>query len=443
MKKIYIILICNFLFIVNSNSDDWYIIHDDDYNNYYELRSYDSLHYVISGVFNKLVDNEITWYSFIKITTDAGLSWKIIWKDEMKIPEYNTPRKITDLAILSNKIIVAGIEGGMIIHTTNQGETWDTTNFEINEECTALSFFDNQHGAAHFLKADFIAISDDYGNTWKKISKPQIEDFDIKYNIDCIERINDSLFKMSYYRFEDNTYWIITSSDKGKNWSYFNESSNYIRRIHFLNEKIGWMGGNVIMNGDTSIIKKTTDGGITWELKYQIPSQANFNFIEVVDKDTVYATNGHDLVKTSDGGDTWTVQTHEIGEIPCKIIGIEFGSKTSGLTISRLNYIHSNSITSDVHSNKNEVNEIFISPNPVNYSNLINISFTTQKNVTIKIELINLIGINIADIYSGFKEAGEHIIYFKPDNSMSAGTYWIRMVINGKKQIIKPLLIIN
>jgi len=393
-------------------------------------------------MFNTFVNQVATYYTFIKITTDAGITWKIIWRDDLNSENFTNPRKITELAMLSENTIVAGVEGGLIIHTSNQGETWDTTDFNINKECSALSFNDNKHGTAHFLGGDFLAISDDFGNTWMKYPKPQIEDFDIRYNIDCINRINDSIFKMSYYRFEDTTLWIITSRDKGMNWSYNKISSNYIRRIHFLNDKIGWMGGNVIMNGDTSIIKKTTDGGLTWELKYQIPSQENFHWIEIIDEDKVYATNGYDLVKTINGGKTWTNHTREIGTIPNKIIGIEFGSKTTGLTISRLNYIHSNSIITNVED-KDFVNSFIIYPNPSNLSNSFSISSNFPNHVYIQIELINNLGIKVLDIFTGFKEAGEHIIQFTPDASLPSGVYWVRMIMNGTEKVVKPVIFIS
>ncbi|MGB1669889.1 MAG: T9SS type A sorting domain-containing protein [Flavobacteriales bacterium] len=99
----------------------------------------------------------------------------------------------------------------------------------------------------------------------------------------------------------------------------------YVRNLHFFDEEVGLAtcsneagyGG-----GDTplSAIIKTTDGGATWEVKHEVPTQHGFELIEDLDffdddhgiAVGVFDDNGAWFERTAwvavtaDGGDSWT-----------------------------------------------------------------------------------------------------------------------------------------
>ena len=172
-------LIIFLLFFENALTDDWNIINIEDNTKYFEIESYDSLNYIISGEFQQKIGNQIDWFTFIKKTKDAGKLWEFVWKNNFSIPDNIEVDKPFKLSMLTKDIIINGTEHGLILRTSNSGETWDTTNFGSNTKCNALSFYDKIHGAAFFSLTDYIAMSDDSGKSWSKISKPIIEDFDI------------------------------------------------------------------------------------------------------------------------------------------------------------------------------------------------------------------------------------------------------------------------
>jgi|GEM_PF-3700086 len=93
--------------------------------------------------------------------------------------------------------------------------------------------------------------------------------------------------------------------------------------------------------------------------------------------------------------------------------------------------------------NLKNCNNYYIYPNPSTLSNSININCNYRNNVNIQIELVNNLGIKVSDIFSGFKEAGEHTIQFTPDASFPSGVYWVRMIMNGTEQIVKPVVFIS
>jgi hypothetical protein len=92
---------------------------------------------------------------------------------------------------------------------------------------------------------------------------------------------------------------------------------------------------------------------------------------------------------------------------------------------------------------KNSCSYFEVSPNPVHITSQIFIHYFLENNVNLSLELINTLGIKIADIYSGFKEAGEHTIQFTTNDNLPTGTYWIRLIKDGKEQIVKPIVILQ
>jgi len=84
-----------------------------------------------------------------------------------------------------------------------------------------------------------------------------------------------------------------------------------------------------------------------------------------------------------------------------------------------------------------------IYPNPIIYHSTFNLSINLENNSNIKIDLINSLGIKVGKTYSDYFDVGSHTIRYTPEANLSSGTYWLRMTINNKKQIIKPVVIVR
>jgi hypothetical protein len=83
-----------------------------------------------------------------------------------------------------------------------------------------------------------------------------------------------------------------------------------------------------------------------------------------------------------------------------------------------------------------------IYPNPTSISNTFEIEIYLENNSNIKIDLINSFGVEVSEIYSGYKPWGEHTISFQP-SGLASGAYWVRIIVNGKEKYEKSLLIIR
>ena len=85
---------------------------------------------------------------------------------------------------------------------------------------------------------------------------------------------------------------------------------------------------------------------------------------------------------------------------------------------------------------EDDIYDISVVPNPTEKD--FNIIFDNTEEQTISIELLDISGRNILEIYSGFASAEKHI--YKVDKKLLSGTYFVRFVIKGKIAIRKVIV---
>lgn len=121
--------------------------------------------------------------------------------------------------------------------------------------------------------------------------------------------------------------FVIKSSDSGVNWTYTNMSdyATALVEILFINEQIGYAGGQ---NNNGACLLKTLDGGTSWTEIYNsnIPGEyvwklqtleANPNMI--FGAVSSVAPHLGKLIKSSDSGDTW--QSYDAPETDIQAVG--------------------------------------------------------------------------------------------------------------------------
>lgn len=127
---------------------------------------------------------------------------------------------------------------------------------------------------------------------------------------------------------------IIKSTDSGVTWSYIDMSAyaTALVEIYFLDELNGFASGR---NAAGAVVLKTTDGGVSWTTLYNanIPGEYIWK-LQVLDSNpnvifgALFATapNPGKLIKSLDGGQTWT--TYDAPESGVEAVG--FISETKG-----------------------------------------------------------------------------------------------------------------
>jgi photosystem II stability/assembly factor-like uncharacterized protein len=233
------------------------------------------------------INNTTGWVSneqgSVLKTVDGGQSWNV---------QVSTEGKVYNISTLDlNKVFAFGSNGN-IFKTENSGQLW--TNYQETVS------------TANFRDASFTGIDSGWA-----ISGTQIihtlnggKNWEVQFTggifWNDIQMLNDSI---GYTVGSSGT--VIKTTNGGVNWNYLNtNSTSYLSAVHFTNDQIGWAVGD-------QTVLKTNDGGQSWS-ELTTTLSADYNRAEGVyfmNADTGFiGTSYNYLLKTTDGGNTWTKQ---------------------------------------------------------------------------------------------------------------------------------------
>jgi len=105
---------------------------------------------------------------------------------------------------------------------------------------------------------------------------------------------------------------IVNTTDGGNNWSeQVSGTTNYFTSVFFTSGSDGWaVGGNFSPN--LGMVHHTTDGGTTWPIQTDtLHNQLNSVFFISPTTGWAVGEGGNQILKTTDGGLNWVLQTAE------------------------------------------------------------------------------------------------------------------------------------
>jgi hypothetical protein len=180
--------------------------------------------------------------------------------------------------------------------------------------------------------------------------------------------------------FNGKTY---RTSDGGLNWNPVTMPpsirSQYFRKIRFLNDSIGWVVG------DQGALLKTKDGGNTWSV---LPTNVGHDLLSFYFTDEYHgwaAGLGGTIIKTTDGGGISSVETHKIEPNGFKLVQ---------------NY-----------------------PNP--FSESTTLTYILPKRSPVKLEIYSITGVKMATLVNTERDAGEYQITID-GSRLPGGIYFCR-----------------
>lgn len=342
---------------------------------------------------------------FTLVTLLCGLNLFAQW---VRVTPNPAQESLTSVRFFNDSIGYAVGNGGTILKTVNAGTSWSL--LTTNTTQSFLTVFPTSKDTVFAAGiGGLLTRSVDGGLNWYSLTTGTPK------NIYSLHFVSSQIgyaatgeqIKTGIETFSSGT--IYKTTDGGFNWTSVLNAANPYRTVHFINEQVGFAGGdsangivktinggqnwqnltlpnfenNTILSlqfvnanlgyavGSRGVMYKTINGGSNWT-KTTLDSNATLFSVHFTDTDTGYAVGSNVegiIYKTVNGGATWTNQKFSISVImrgvyftPTKIgyvVG-RFNGGVAGIWRQQGNFVPVTSI--------NEVyNEPFaVYPNPVN-----------------------------------------------------------------------------
>jgi photosystem II stability/assembly factor-like uncharacterized protein len=258
-------------------------------------------------------------------TTDGGLHWKA---DSLtKVPFFSIYFPSEQVGYSAGGESACGgtgchVPGSVVYKTVDGGDNWEKLNIPYAySQLNSVFFIDENIGFAVGLGLHIKTT--DGGKTWQQ--------FEFGYQ----GAMNQVVFVNSQTGFCAGLFGnIFRTSDQGRSWEKTNNASDgHIYALFFVNEQIGYAAGQ-------RKIVKTTDGGATWKILPNAPSEIFFlHFKDEANGMAIgkghytggdWGTWTRAIYRTHDGGTTWTMEDNiAFGAVA------SFFNQTDGYSVTR------------------------------------------------------------------------------------------------------------
>lgn len=236
-------------------------------------------------------------------TSNGGESW-----EELIAPSVNGTYNIF---FINNQEGWACGYSGRMIHTTDGGQTWEfqtsgsdtfiTDVYFINQDTGWTSGGDNGTFPSN-IKYREILHTTDGGNTW---TKQVAENYEAP--LSCIHFTDENHGYAS-----GNAGILLRTGDGGNTWSEVTVNTTYeFNSVFFINPDTGWLVGQDLALPHVAGIYMTTDAGDTWTLQ-TFGTDETLSDVHFTDDLHGWAVGGKNdvavILHTDDGGNTWNYQ---------------------------------------------------------------------------------------------------------------------------------------
>ncbi len=404
-------------------------------------------------------------------------------------------RQIVDITFLdsltgyaiSNRLTIS--DTSLILKTTDSGDNWFINYAQTGYIFKRIQFLNQNTG---FVGGTGLIKTTNGGLNWNTIN-PSV----------FIEDLSFKSKDTGWYVYgESFTGGVFFTSDGGANWvQQYSAGSQNPEKIYMYNARIGFISDN----SGSSSIRKTTNGGLNWNLNvsgqwyfditfadsltgwysaasniYKTTNGGNnwvlqnvptgpdllnlgINKLALINKDTVWAAGNAVfypnsqvraiLLRTTNGGVNWQYQVPDTAINNFVYYFIQFADKNHGWAYTTLRGIHTatggdpvwltgiNQISSQIPK---EYKLFQNYPNPFNPETSIKYNVKSETS-NVKLLIYDILGKQIEVLVDQKQNAGTYEVDFN-GNGYASGVYFYKLIINSGKEVFtetKKMLMIK
>ncbi|MFW9808618.1 MAG: hypothetical protein ACFFE6_04465 [Candidatus Thorarchaeota archaeon] len=244
-------------------------------------------------------------------STDGGDNWTTLTNG---LNNTNACLVVTSLVEESETVYVSAVEGTGTFRTDNAGESW----LYLDDGGIWHPFTDELRISPHdpntvWQIADIgvIFITNDSGMNWDSKYHPQ-HGYGFRYS--SVTTIESSPSDPDILYAVKAGWGLFASQDGGYTWDFLAPSEvdySYTIAVDPTNESIVYSGYNSKPFQDWAMVRKSLDGGLSWETVLNITGSDGITSVEIDpnNTDVVYAGSisetGGEVYKTIDAGQNW------------------------------------------------------------------------------------------------------------------------------------------
>lgn len=221
--------------------------------------------------------------------------------------------------------------------STDGGQEWDSVDLPETPHMT-LSMLNNREGLVAIEEEESGALysTTDGGVTWSREVMPENVRF-LK-----VLMVEPSVWAGTGYNREDSTFRFYRTTDRGRTWDVSLEEVRYMQGCAAVDGHVVFCAGqkfNGSGNPSSYIIRKSTDGGMTWrtvldtarryaQLLYSVDFADSLNGIAVGNRSSVW--------RTTDGGESWSEEppSDELGRYGEFLLDVAYPAVNDAMVVS-------------------------------------------------------------------------------------------------------------
>lgn len=244
--------------------------------------------------------------------------------------------------------------------------------------------------------------------------------------------------------------YIRKTTDGGATWNIVVSGESFTD-IHFIDSLTGWRASGTM--------RKTTDGGLSWvnqPMPEQISGSSNMRKFSVLNKDTIWGSGGYViypnsqlrgvLYTTTNGGSNWFYQVPDTSMHLSSYLNIQFINKSAGWAYTgNKGGIHTkvggDPLTAVIPISLETPKHFRLEqnyPNPFNPNTVISYQLSVAGVVSLKV--YDLQGKEITSLVNKKQSAGNYSVEFNGAN-LSSGIYFYTLQTENYKETKKMMLV--
>jgi hypothetical protein len=405
---------------------------------------------------------------FFLHSVDGGLTWKL---QNPGLPLQNGENvAIFNIQQIDSLNVIATGNADLVMHTSDGGATWQKQKLPTTNPIQDVSFSDSLHGI--IVTSDTpvaIFVTSDGGNNWTpnsflRIGAWQCHDYGQgKYRL-FINTSGVTYTTTDNFQTVDSTGPIYLNDSGLIDYSYEPAYCNFGAGDTMIAYGVHWSSG---FANNYPVITRTTDGGAHWNTVYddtnefitaaQVMSDINRDTI-VVGTGGVDAQTRDKILFSTDRGVTWHMDTLIFTDTNFTAgFDVFYGYNAYGIALNPKGDLvgayswstHFSSMIIGVPGvagvntdNSTSSNQTQIYPNP--FSQSTQITFTSQAAGYAEVSIVNMLGVEVARLFSGELGVGEHDFVWNCRGALQCtptdGIYECLVRMNGQVQTLPVVL---